>query len=679
MDKANQMEFLFEEGGMADDGLDRDPVSGNEVPSGSMSEEVRDDIPAQLSEGEYVVPADVVRFFGVKYFEDLRKDAKMGLTQMEQEGRIGGEPVDVEGDDTELTAEEQAELDAIMGMAEGGAVTTTYDRLPPQAVGNTGQEQQLANVEQQMTRAFQEGGAVSATTQVNPDFSNFGAGYSFGVNPATGQPYTPPVAETGRNVTLYGPQGQVVNLILPQEQARYDELVAQGYSETPVAAPVAPQPQVQQQQDDGPDGVSGEEFGRALSGFQTGTYDEKGRMDAGVSYLSNSQLDMLMNDPLAYGRSELDENFGLGRKLVAGIGMVAPVVGLLGGIGMANAEASALNRAMVAHERAVELNRQTPGRYTAEELTALENDIEKAREKAGFLARTFPGSGRRQREELEAAFKARNAILTYEPPANVTGVTTTRGAILDGRAAYLSAKYGGPGAIYDPGASYTQDQLQSGYTGSGIDGVAMGKISGEGQVEGVVAQTRQETINGQTVDVPYVVKDENQRTVYKDEQGRSYVRTGLLGRGRDYLSDEEAAAVGVENNQNAPAPSESDSSGEGGSVICTALFNKGLLSKEIFMLDTQYGLMLESSQPEVTYGYRKMATPLATYIQKDTLGATIVRTLVAPVAKTWANEMAHQMQPENYKGNLLGKAIIKLGYPVCAFVGKRSKEIVYGT
>ena len=198
MDKANQMEFLFEEVGMADDGLDRDPVSGNEVPSGSMSEEVRDDIPAQLSEGEYVVPADVVRFFGVKYFEDLRKDAKMGLTQMEQEGRIGGEPVDVEGDDTELTAEEQAELDAIMGMAEGGAVTTAYDRLPPQAVGNTGQEQQLANVEQQMTRAFQEGGSVPATTQVNPNFSNFGAGYSFGVNPATGQPYTPPVAETGR-------------------------------------------------------------------------------------------------------------------------------------------------------------------------------------------------------------------------------------------------------------------------------------------------------------------------------------------------------------------------------------------------------------------------------------------------------------------------------------------------
>jgi hypothetical protein len=73
-----QMAFM-EEGGLTDDGTTMDPVSGNEVPPGSMAEEVRDDIPAQLSEGEYVVPADVVRFYGVKFFEDLRMEAKRGL------------------------------------------------------------------------------------------------------------------------------------------------------------------------------------------------------------------------------------------------------------------------------------------------------------------------------------------------------------------------------------------------------------------------------------------------------------------------------------------------------------------------------------------------------------------------------------------------------------------------
>jgi len=91
----DQMQMAFmQEGGLRDDGMDRDPVSGNEIPPGSMASEVRDDIPAQLSEGEYVVPADVVQYFGVKFFEDLRIEAKRGLAEMESNGRIGGEPMD---------------------------------------------------------------------------------------------------------------------------------------------------------------------------------------------------------------------------------------------------------------------------------------------------------------------------------------------------------------------------------------------------------------------------------------------------------------------------------------------------------------------------------------------------------------------------------------------------------
>ena len=36
----------------------QDPVSGNDVPMGSLPEEVRDDVPAMLSEGEYVMYYD---------------------------------------------------------------------------------------------------------------------------------------------------------------------------------------------------------------------------------------------------------------------------------------------------------------------------------------------------------------------------------------------------------------------------------------------------------------------------------------------------------------------------------------------------------------------------------------------------------------------------------------------
>ena len=71
-----------------------DPVSGNPIPIGSTAENVRDDIPAQLSEGEYVVPADVVNYWGIKLFEDLRAAAKIGFLRMEATDRLGGEPVD---------------------------------------------------------------------------------------------------------------------------------------------------------------------------------------------------------------------------------------------------------------------------------------------------------------------------------------------------------------------------------------------------------------------------------------------------------------------------------------------------------------------------------------------------------------------------------------------------------
>jgi hypothetical protein len=113
-----------------------DPVSGNPIPIGSTAENVRDDIPAQLSEGEYVVPADVVNYWGIKLFEDLRAAAKMGWLRMEATGRIGGDDIDPEPqpdttglgltlDDLEIMDDGQDE--APEGMNKGGMV-----EVPPE-------------------------------------------------------------------------------------------------------------------------------------------------------------------------------------------------------------------------------------------------------------------------------------------------------------------------------------------------------------------------------------------------------------------------------------------------------------------------------------------------------------------------------------------------------------------
>ena len=213
-----------------------DPVSGNEVPPGSLPEEVRDDIPARLSEGEYVVPADVLRFYGVKFFEDLRENAKIELARMDREGRIGGEPIPNE----ELSDEEKAELDSI-GAAIGGFITgqSTQSTMPdpyqqqqmmyrqgaPVAMGNAGYNTGGT------VKGFNESSVVTSDDDIDttqPTYTDeqlrnaFAPGFSFLDSPVD--------SAATSSVILYGPGGEVVTLFLPAQKDLYDEYIEKGYS-----------------------------------------------------------------------------------------------------------------------------------------------------------------------------------------------------------------------------------------------------------------------------------------------------------------------------------------------------------------------------------------------------------------------------------------------------------------
>ena len=217
-----QMEMAFmQQGGLKDDGMKVDPVSGNQIPPGSMAKEVRDDIPAQLSEGEYVVPADVVQYYGVKHFENLRNKAKSGLQQMERDGRIGGEPVPVGGPKAmamggPLSGEEVQELQR---MANGGMVQMTDPY-----------QQQKAMYQQ--PQGMSNGGATREfVTRSGPGFGRpiYTGEFSF-EKPGAGA-FQPPQEKT--TVTLYGPQGDSIVLTMPDDQDRYNDLISRGYTTTP--------------------------------------------------------------------------------------------------------------------------------------------------------------------------------------------------------------------------------------------------------------------------------------------------------------------------------------------------------------------------------------------------------------------------------------------------------------
>jgi hypothetical protein len=57
-------------------------------PPGATSDEVKDDQHVLLSEGELVVPANVVRYHGLGMYENLRREALQGLGEMEAAGQV---------------------------------------------------------------------------------------------------------------------------------------------------------------------------------------------------------------------------------------------------------------------------------------------------------------------------------------------------------------------------------------------------------------------------------------------------------------------------------------------------------------------------------------------------------------------------------------------------------------
>jgi len=277
----DQMDKMMVEGGIADDGMDRDPISGNEIPAGSLAKEVRDDVDAKLSEGEYVVPADVVRYFGVNYFEKLRQKAKAGLEEMDKDGRIGGDPVgDPMGDIEEDLSEE--EMSMLNEMFKGGFVTSA---------------------------GYQEGGSV--TPNANNEFQL----------PSSIFAPSPPPAPAATPTTLYGPSGDVMTLMLPAEQERYNQLISEGYSTKPIEAPTT--------------GATDTGSDRDSTSSAIATPEVTGGEGFNPFSLNEEESKTLSDDPLAFGIGALDRNSLVGSR-GAGVvgGAAAGPMGLLVGAGL---------------------------------------------------------------------------------------------------------------------------------------------------------------------------------------------------------------------------------------------------------------------------------------------------------------------------------------------------------
>ena len=135
-------------------------MAKNNPPVGSLPNEVADDVPAMISEGEFMIPADVVRYVGLDTIHRMMHEAQAGLKSMEDEGLI----VDV--DENGKPEKPQKSKD------KKGSITeevTVLKMKPMTEIRGGG----MMNPYQQGTLALQMGGTAQQLDGANSSFCSY--------------------------------------------------------------------------------------------------------------------------------------------------------------------------------------------------------------------------------------------------------------------------------------------------------------------------------------------------------------------------------------------------------------------------------------------------------------------------------------------------------------------------
>ncbi len=99
-----------------------------------------------------------------------------------------------------------------------------------------------------------------------------------------------------------------------------------------------------------------------------------------------------------------------------------------------------------------------------------------------------------------------------------------------------------------------------------------------------------------------------------------------------------------------------------GTVICTELYDQGLLDEEIYRADSKFGLLLPE---DILIGYKIWAVKIVKLMRRSPLFTKIISLFAIP----WANEMGYRIGVKE-KGNIFGKAMLFVGIPICRMIGR---------
>lgn len=107
--------------------------------------------------------------------------------------------------------------------------------------------------------------------------------------------------------------------------------------------------------------------------------------------------------------------------------------------------------------------------------------------------------------------------------------------------------------------------------------------------------------------------------------------------------------------------------GGGGKIICTLLYEKGYMPKEIYQADQNFGALLALSDPAAYAGYYRWAKHVVSWMEQDTVWSKFVTAVTRRIAMPWAYAMAAEMGVP-VRSSLFGRALLHVGLPFCRFV-----------
>ena len=309
-----QME-LFDVGGLKDEGGMIAQVSGNEVPPGSTREEVRDDIPAQLSEGEFVFPADVVRYIGLENLMRMRQEAKQGLAQMEAMGQMGNSEEATVPDNLPFDMYDlEVEDDGVPEYAQGGVIkaqTGSFIPAQPNQFGIAGYQpsQFTPSIPTATPSTSTPYTYVAPTQSFVPVQGQVNLGFQPGVDlPAPPTEYKTYVNAEGNEIQVPFVDGNVQpGFVIPEGYKLKTEQVT---PQPPVSGPTTTTPTQTQS--------AGDEGGRFDSPDSESTSDIRG-----IEY-DRSKVDPALRDALT--------EIGMSQVKGAGRGIASAAAAVTGGI-----------------------------------------------------------------------------------------------------------------------------------------------------------------------------------------------------------------------------------------------------------------------------------------------------------------------------------------------------------